>query len=308
VLLRSSVIGLVRVVARARRGLAPAALLLGAAACGPGVAPTPVPRPAPPIEAAPVPMAPVASHLAIPSLVTDTRYRLETRTQLEVDSAGRRVTQTITSRAQAVVRQRRQADGALTASGKIFDYVVASGLLATPPKLDSLRFDAELDAQALRVALQPPLANECDRPETGALSLVREVLVRVPASVAIGDTWRDSTVQIVCRASVPMIVRTNATYTVLDSARSSDGTLVVIRRTSTTRLEGKTTSPWRALDVTGTGTATLEFRVAVLTGAVRRLEGTSTLTLTVTDKTSPTSLRAQQVTQLVSLTGTAISP
>ena len=65
--------------------------------------------------------------------------------------------------------------------------------------------------------------------------------------------------------------------------------------------------PWRALEVTGTGTATLEIRVAVLTGAVRAMEGSSTLTLSVTDKTASTAVRAQQVTQRVSLRAQATS-
>ena len=276
-------------------------------ACAPGPTPTPIPRPVP---AAPPPVAvapaPVVTRYTIPGVVTDTHYDIEARTEIDRDSAGRHDKQQLTSRASMLVRERRQANGALSASGRISSYRVTSGLTSTPVVLDSLRFDAVLDSQALRVVSQPPLANECDRPESGALSLIRDVFVRIPVSVAVGDSWRDSTVQLVCRASLPMVVRSTAEYVVLDSARADNSVVLSIRRTTTTTLAGKSASPWRAIDITGTGTATLTFRVAVLSGAVRKLDGSSSLTLTVTDRTSPTALRTQQVTQRVTLSAQAI--
>lgn len=283
--------------------------VLGGAACASSPAPTPVLRPSAPAPVVPATPAPVASvtRYTVPMLVTDTRYRVDSKASIERDSAGRRETQQLTTRADVLVRQRRQSNGALSASGQISGYSVSSPFTSAPTVIDSLRFEAVLDAQALRVVSQPPLANECDRPEGGALSLVRDLFVRVPSVVAVGDQWRDSTVQLVCRSSIPMVMRTTADYQVVDTARSSDGVVLVIRRTSTTRLDGKVASPWRALEVTGTGTATLEIRVAVLTGAVRVMEGSSTLTLSVTDKTASTAVRAQQVTQRVSLRAQATS-
>ncbi len=269
--------------------------------CQSAAAPTPTPRPTPAPAPTPVATAPTAvtTRYTIPALVTDTRYQVESKAVLERDSAGRRESQQLNSRADAVVRQRRQASGALNATGRMYAYAVQSSLGPSTPRIDSLRFEAVLDAQALRVVLQPPLENECDRPESGALALVRDLFVRVPNSVSVGERWRDSTVQLVCRASIPMVVRTTADYEVLDSARRDNEVALRIRRTTATRLEGKVASPWRALEVSGVGTGTLEFELSVLTGAVRTLDGTSTLTMTVTDKTSASAIRAQQVTQRV---------
>lgn len=244
----------------------------------------------------------------MPALVTDARYRLHSVTELERDSAGRRDVQQVSGDAQVVVRLRRQASGNLSATGRVLGYAVTSALSTTPIAIDSLRFDAILDSLALRVAMQPPLVNECDRPESGALTLVRDLLLRVPANLAVGDQWRDSTVQVVCRASLPMIIRTVAEYVVSDSARGDDGLQLVIHRTSTSRVEGKTSSPWRSVEVAGRGTARLEARVSVSSGAVSRLESNGTLTLTVTDRTSPASVRSQDVTQRVKLTATTIAP
>ena len=254
-----------------------------------------------------IPAAPVAVRYTIPALVTDTRYRLQSVTELERDSAGRRDTREISAEAQAVVRMRRRPNGDLSGTGRVFAYAVKSGLSTTPIAIDSLRFDAVLDSLALRVAMQPPLVNECDRPESGALSLVRDLLLRVPASLTVGAQWRDSTIQLVCRSSMPMVVRTISDYVVTDSANGADGVELVIHRTSTTRIEGKTTSPWRLMEVVGSGSSTLDARVSVRSGALSRFEGTSALTMTVTDRTTPAAMTTQAVTQRVKMTGSAIS-
>jgi hypothetical protein len=244
---------------------------------------------------------------AIPALVTDSRYQVQSIATLERDSAGRRDVQKMTSSAQVVVRLRRQLSGGFDATGRLYGYSVQSALSTTAVAIDSLRFDAVLDSLALRVAMQPPLVNECDRPESGALSLVRDLLIRVPASLTVGARWRDSTVALVCRANLPMVVRTIADYVVTDTAHTrEDGVLLVIRRTSNARVEGKLQAPWRSVEVTGLGTGTLDAQVSVRSGAVRRVQSTSTLILTATDRTSPSSVRSQQVTQRVTLTGVPI--
>ena len=82
---------------------------------------------------------------------------------------------------------------------------------------------------------------------------------------------------------------------------------LVVRRTSTTRMDGKSTSPWRAVEVGGTGTSTLVAHVSVKSGAVQRIEDTSTLTLTVTDRSASAAARAQRVTQRVTVTASIIN-
>lgn len=273
--------------------------MLTLSACGSRVAPAAAPPPRPTDAPVTVPVLPTVARYAVPGLVTDTRYRVESVAQLERDSAGRRDEQSLNTQMRVVVRQRRTADGAFTASGQLSGYLVKSALMPTPISIDSLRFQAVLDAQALRVVMQPPLANECDRAETGALAMVRDLLIRVPASIAVGEGWRDSTVQLVCRSSVPLVVRTINEYVVDRTERDGNDTRLIVKRTSTSRVEGKTTSPWRAVDITGTGSGTLTAHISLLSGAVQRAEATSTLTLTVSDKSSTSALRAQQVTQRV---------
>jgi hypothetical protein len=277
-------------------------------ACGPKSVPAPTPSAPPPAVAVPAPVPAPAKPVvfAIPARVTDTRYRVESVADVERDSAGKRDTQRFSSQAQVVVRLRRRPNGAFDGGGRVYNYAVSSALSSSPLAIDSLRFEAVLDSAALRVVMLPPLANECDRAESGALAMARDLLIRVPASLSIGDQWRDSTVQIVCRASLPMIVRTTSNYVVTDSVPGNDGMQLVVRRASNTRMEGKSTSPWRAVEVNGTGTSTLVAHVSVKTGAVQHVADTSSLTLTVTDRSSSAAAREQRVTQRVTLTATIV--
>lgn len=255
---------------------------------------------------APAPPPPRVTAYSVPANVVDTRYRLESQTTLERDSAGRRETQELTSRALATLRLRRAPHGGFSATGMVSGYLVSSALSTVPIAIDSLRFDAVLDSLSLRVVSNPPLANECDRPETGALALVRDVLIRIPTTVTIGERWRDSTVQVVCRSSVPIVVRTSSEYVVSDVERDGDQMILLLRRTSVSRVSGTTSSPWRSVEVTGSGDASLDARVALGTGAIQRVRATSTLTLMVTDRTVPTHVRSQQVRQRVTLSVNAV--
>jgi hypothetical protein len=244
----------------------------------------------------------VPTRFSLPLIVPETPYRLQTVTELERDSAGKKDTRRFTSQATVAVRMQRTVDGGFEAAGRIRGYSISPSLSTTPVVVDSLQFDALLNATMLRVVARPLLANECDRPETGALTLVRDLLVRVPANVGIGDRWRDSSIHIVCRSNVPMTVRTASEYEIIQTLQRDDGVHVVVRRISTTRMDGKTTSTWRALDVAGIGTGTVTADVSVVSGVVTRVSGNSSMVLTVTDSSAPIFQRTQQVTQRVTYT------
>lgn len=278
-------------------------MLVGLAGCGPKLVPLPPPAPLPDSPTVPAVVVPVLpSRFTIPSVIPDGQYQLQSVTELERDSVGHKDTRRYTSQANVVVRIRRTASGGLEATGNIRGYSITPSLSTTPVAVDSVRFDALLNNVMLRVVSQPPLANECDRPETGALSLVRDLLVRVPSTVAVGAQWRDSSVHIVCRSSIPMTVRTTSDYEVTDITQRNDGVHVMIRRTSSTKMSGKSPSAWRPLEIVGTGTGTMVADIATSSGAVARVTSTSSLVLTITDGSAPPASRVQQVTQRVSFT------
>lgn len=281
--------------------------VIGGSACGPKLVPLPPPERRPEPVPVPVVVPVLPSRFAIPSAVPENQYRIQTVTELERDSAGKKETRRFSSQANVFVRMRRVADGGFEATGRIRGYTITPSLSTTPVVIDSMRFEALLNPTMLRVVSQPLLANECDRPETGALTLVRDLLVRVPASVSIGERWSDSTIHIVCRSNVPMTVRTSSEYDVTQITQRNDGIHVTIRRISTTRMTGKTTSSWQALEVVGIGTGTLTADVAVVSGAVTQVSGNSSLVFTVTDSGAPVNQRTQQVTQRVTYTAETVT-
>ena len=132
--------------------------------------------------------------------------------------------------------------------------------------------------------------------------MARDLLWRVPTTVAVGTTWRDSTVQLVCRAGIPLVVRAVHQYLVTGATGSGDGAMLLLQRTDSTRLEGKGSSPWRALEVTGSGSGLWSAQLSVRTGVLSQLRGESTLTLRMADRSPSGVGRVEELRQQLRLT------
>ncbi len=285
--------------------VATAVAVASAAACTAPAAPRPIPVVAPPVAAPPVvstPTAPAVVRYAIPATMGPSRYAVVTVATVSRDSAGRRVVQTLETRGTVSVQLQRQSDGRFSGNGQVTGYRLTTPLIAVPVPIDSVRFDALLDGSALRVVSRPPLVNECDQPETGALALARDLLWRVPTTVSLGTTWRDSTVQLVCRAGIPLVVRAVHQYLVTGVSGSGDGVQLQLQRTDTTRLEGKGSSPWRALEVTGSGSGQYSAQLTARTGVLSQLRGETTLTLRMADRSPAGVGRVEELRQQLRLT------
>ncbi len=265
----------------------------------PPAAPVATPIPTPPSSVA----IPALARLSIAGTVGARQYAVQTRTRVERDSAGRKEEQLVVSQGIVTLALQRASDGALRGTGRVDSFTVQISGAGAPPGAPStavppsVQFDAVLDAERVLVMTRPPLANECDRPEVGATALARDILVRVPAMVSAGDRWRDSTASFFCRVGIPITVYSRNEYVV----ERIDGALplatVLIRRTTNIRLEGKRASPWRALEISGAGSGHDEFRIDAITGTLLLLDGASTVTLDMTDRSKPATPRTQRVQQ-----------
>jgi hypothetical protein len=275
-------------------------------ACAPAT-PAPLPTPSP-VVTSPAPPAPVESNrVFLPKTQPRSNWTISAVTRLKVTGAampaGVSDEQRIDTRALVSMSFDRSATGALRGSGQVDSFTVRSsiaesakqvaGAASAPVTTSMLLIDALIDSTNLRVVTRPPLANECDRPEVSAMQLARELLVRIPDGVAEGDQWRDSTVTLVCRNSVPLTV-----YTVTRStlAKRSRETLVVNREVST-RLEGKGGTAFRAFELVGTGAGSQRVEIAAASGILEKLQGTSSLTMQVVERIPPGAPRSQQVVQ-----------
>ena len=293
--------------------------LLAVGACAPGLSPAPppspvpapVPTPTPPPARAPEP-APRVARFRLPLVMPSTVYGVRLRAELERDSAGRKERSTVENSARIEFTLRRDARGALRGVGRVDSFTVsasggamrsASGTTspATPaaPPFTNVVLDAVLDSTLVRAVVRPALANECDRPEAAAADLARDLLVRIPESVSVGDRWRDSLVTLVCRGGVPITVRT-IIESMVAGTNDNDRTLR-IHRSLTVRLEGSSRMPWRQTELEGDGTGTQDVLVDVATGTITQLDGESTLTLRIANGSLRDPARVQQVQQKVTL-------
>ena len=279
-------------------------------ACTAG-SPAPVPTPSPAVAAPALPSPIVSTRVLLPRTQPLTTWTISAATRLNVSGAampaGVSDEQRVDTRALVSMSFERTATGALRGSGQVDSFTVRSSIAdsptpapltaAAPSRVSLLLIDAFIDSTSLRVVARPPLANECDRPEVSAMQLARELLVRVPDGVGEGARWRDSTVTLVCRSGVPLTVYTITHSTLATVSRET----LVVRREMTTRLEGKGGSAFRAFELVGTGSGTQRLEIAARTGILETLQGSSTLTMQLTERIPPGTPRSQQVLQRVEL-------
>jgi hypothetical protein len=279
----------------------------------PVVPTTPVPQ-----ATAPVVSAPTVRRVLLPTTIAETRWRISSMARLQLTptgarNGGRAEEQSVESEGMVTWRLARQTNGALRGTGQIDGYIVRSsldsGVRSTPATAASraplplLLLDVLLDSVTARVTTRPLLTNECDRWEASAAALARELLVRIPDGLTVGDRWRDSTVSLVCRSTVPMTVHTvvRSTIETLDDER------VIVRREISTRLDGKGGSAFRALELTGSGSELHRVELRLRDGTVTSLSGDGTITLQTRELTPPAPPKAFTVVQRITLRAERIS-
>jgi hypothetical protein len=258
-----------------------------------------------------------------------TRYEVQSRSQLTVDSAGTPVTETVESAGAVSFTGEREfpegqsAPGTLRASGRVDGFVMTptsrlanarasalpgvATLPGSPALPQSVAFDATLDGTITRVAPNPTPANECDHPSLAATALARELLVRLPTTLAVGDAWRETTRVFACRGGVPVTVETTSAFRVLGVETGAEGAVARIERLTTTSASGELASTWRSVSLTGAGQGRYELRVALPTGVVFDVTGQSETRFETRDSARPAGGRAV-VVQRVDYRATRRSP
>jgi hypothetical protein len=144
-------------------------------------------------------------------------------------------------------------------------------------------------------ALDPPMRGRCGSMPATALESTREIWVRPPQELSVGDHWKDSVTVPVCRDSVLLQLHVDNEYHVTATDGEGAARTFSIARSTTMSIDGR--GPIRG-DTTlvtgrGTGTATL---VLASNGLLTSGTGTSTLELAARGAT-----RTQLVTQTTTL-------
>lgn len=307
-----------------------APLLLLVSGCAPAVSPLPSPTPVPAPVARPVEVVrPTRVALALRHEVA--RYTVRSLSQLTRDSVGTPITEQVESTAFVQFALERTGDPTTTAplglrgTGRVEGFVLTpttrlasartsalSGVAEAPgyPTLPlTVPFEAIVDGTITRVAPTPSLANECDRPETGATALARELLVRLPGALTAGSVWADTARVFVCRGGVPVTVQTIATNRVSALERSADGpaTRVRVVRELSIRAEGEQATAWRTVALSGRGRGRQELVLSAPAGVLQQLRSESETVFEVRDSARPDGGK-QRITQRVQYSATLVRP
>ena len=94
-----------------------------------------------------------------------------------------------------------------------------------------------------------------------------------------------------------------AVYTTINSRLEKlSAEQLVVRRELVSRLEGRGGSAFRGLELAGTASGSQRVEIVPQRGTVERLEGSSTLTLTATERLPGAPARSQQIVQRAEMT------
>jgi len=310
-----------------RRWLLASVLVIG---CAPAVVPLPAPVPVPaPAVRTPEPARPEPVSLALRHPVV--RYTVRSTSTLTQDSAGTPVTEQVESSAIVSFTLERTSSPSLPAplgvraTGAIDGFVLRPtsrlalartsvlGGVIPPPEYPTrpltVRFEALVEGTNTRVSPTPPLANECDRPETGATALARELLVRLPGALAAGSAWVDTARVFVCRGGVPVTVQTisRSRVTALDASADGPASRARVRRELEIVADGEQVSAWRRVALRGRGRGEQELVVSVPDGVLQELRSESETVFELRDSARPDGGQ-QRVTQRVEYTARATRP
>jgi hypothetical protein len=280
------------------------------------------PSPAPALEPTvavegPAPVRPAVARFRLPEQLPLTTYRVEQRARLALDGRTVAAAETVDLDGRVTVLLRRADEGWLDGSATVDSISQrASPTVATaapdaatdrtPPgagaSTASLSLQLRLDPSTWSAQPLSATPNSCDRDDAAA-ALARELLVRVPRDVAVGDRWRDSLPSTTCRAGIPVTVVTIVESRLAELRAGTDGApLLVVHRTLSTHLTGARRLPWSRLEVFGDGQGSAVVQLDAVRGMPVTIDGESVLQLRVLDGTLPDAPRQHAVTQRTILT------
>ena len=127
---------------------------------------------------------------------------------------------------------------------------------------------------------------------------MRDLLVRLPGTLKVGQTWQDSTVSFVCRLGIPITSRTKSNYSVERAEKVLGGVELLVRRMSDTQLDGEMKSTWRTMTLSAVGRTTHNIRVDATTGVVRSVESDGLLAIKLNDTSRRDGSGAQEIRQV----------
>lgn len=145
-------------------------------------------------------------------------------------------------------------------------------------------------------------SSACDQ-NTAIRTLAQQVIPKLPAHLATGDRWRDSTSTNGCRGMIPATTQMISNYVVGSDTTFANTNAVRIGRTDSLSANGEGSEGQHRIIVTATGTGISDFYVNPATGQFLGSNGLQTALISVTTSGRLTRF-LQHVRESVVLKGT----
>lgn len=127
----------------------------------------------------------------------------------------------------------------------------------------------------------PAGGNPCLSPGQFALGSLRDIVFRVPDSLAVGVQWADSGGFATCRDGVRLDIRNHRAFRIAGYERRGDRDLLLVDRAVRTSVRGESVRGDDTTRVEGAGRGSLRYELDAVTGDVESGSGTAVLDLVV---------------------------
>ena len=123
---------------------------------------------------------------------------------------------------------------------------------------------------------------KCNAVTSMLMTDLRNLLIRFPAQLSTGVSWKDSTDVTGCQAGVPTATHSIRSYVVSGNASYDGHPVLVVLRTDTTRAKGEGGLQQHRVSIDAVGTGTALYYLDTTTGRIMRLTIDQLLDLGVT--------------------------
>lgn len=148
----------------------------------------------------------------------------------------------------------------------------------------------------------PSTTTLCDS-SSALITRAQQLIPKLPAQLAVGDHWRDSTATTGCRGMIPAESSTISNYVVLGDTVLPNMTALKIHRTDSLSATGEGADGQHRIFVTAVGTGAMDFFLDTGAGRFIQSRGSQTSIVNVTTSGKLTQF-VQSVTEMVNATRT----
>lgn len=245
--------------------------------------PTPLPETLPEVPAkthpttAPWRITPTSQTQSYSARLTTTVIQTDTASIARQDSFKIHTTYSISTL--------RNAD-IISFSGSITDFSIESVLNQAREQKPSLpvSFSGTSSNHGMRLEIaisSTQTAMLCEDPSQTLLKTIHRNLIVLPLQLTPGQTWKDSTVSVICSGSLPLNVTSVRISSVIGEAQLNDTKAIVIDQNERTFSKGEGSQGQHRILVEAQGTTTRRFYIDQVSGSLLNSTATSSSSLSI---------------------------